>query len=52
MENPIFVDHESILAIHYDQDHESDYDKYNKPNTSRVDVTTFMMPSCTDKQST
>ena len=33
MNNPTFVDEETIGMVHQDED----YDDYNTPNTSRVD---------------
>ena len=40
MDNPIFVDEETIPLIHQDKD----YDDYNTPNTSRVNETSFTEP--------
>ena len=44
MDNPTFVDEETIGMVHQDED----YDKYNTPNTSRVDETSFMEPDTTE----
>ena len=57
MENPIFVDDENIpLVIHHDKncesDHDDDYKNYNTPNTSKVNMKTFMTPRPTNKQAT
>ena len=55
MENPTFVNNENIPQItHHDEDHDydKDYDDYDTPNTSKVDETTFLTPSSTDKQET
>ena len=38
MDNPTFVDEETIEMVHQDED----YDYYNAPNTSRVDETSFI----------
>ena len=41
MENPTFVDEENIPMVH--QDDEEDYDeRYDTPDTSRVDETSFI----------
>ena len=44
MDNPTFVDKETIGMVHQDED----YDEYNTPNTSRVDETSFMEPDTTE----
>ena len=44
MENPTLIDDESILPVTHHEKHrddDNDYDDYNKPNTSRVDETSF-----------
>ena len=40
MDNPTFIDEETIGMVHQDDD----CDDYNTPNTSRVDVTSFTEP--------
>ena len=50
MDNPIFVDKENIPLVH--QQDEEDYDDYNKPDTSRIDETSFRMPDATEPTST
>ena len=46
----IFVDSENILLFtHHDKNFDNKYDDYNTPNTSRMDETTFTMPSSSDK---
>ena len=47
MDNPIFVDEETIPMIHRDED----YDDYNTPNTSRIDETSFTEPDATEATS-
>ena len=48
MDNPVFVDEETILMVHQDDD----YDDYNTPNTSRIDETSFTEPDTTEATST
>ena len=48
MDNPVFVDKETIPMVHQDED----YDDYNTPNTSRTDKTTFTEPDTTEATST
>ena len=48
MDNPIFVDEETIPMVHQDED----YDDYNTPNTSRIDETSFLEPDTTEATST
>ena len=48
MDNPIFVDEETIPMVHQGED----YDDYNIPNTSRVDETSFIEPDATEETST
>ena len=48
MDNPIFVDEDTIPMIHQDED----YDDYNTPNTSRIDETWFIGPDTTEATST
>ena len=48
MDNPIFVDEETIPMVHQDED----YDDYNTPNTSRIDETSFTEPDTTEATST
>ena len=48
MDNPMFVDEETIPMVHRDED----YDDYNTPNTSRIDETSFMEPATTEATST
>ena len=48
MDNPIFVDEDTIPMIHHDED----YDNYKTPNTSRIDETSFMVPDATEATST
>ena len=43
MSNPRFVDEETIPLVQ-----DEDYDNYNKPNTSRVDETSFTEPDATE----
>ena len=51
MENPTFVDEENIPMVH--QDNEEDYDeRYDTPDTSRVDETSFIEPDTTEATST
>ena len=47
MDNPIFVDEETIPMVHQDED----YDDYNTPNRSRVDETSFTEPDTTEATS-
>ena len=48
MDNPVLVDEETIPMAHQDED----YDDYNTPNTSKIDVTSFTVPDATDATST
>ena len=48
MNNPTFVDEETIGMVHQDED----CDDYNIPNTSRVDETSFREPATTEATST
>ena len=48
MDNPVFVDEETIPMVHQDED----YDDYNTPNTSRIDETSFTEPDTTEATST
>ena len=48
MDNPVFVDQETIPMFHQDDD----YDDYNTPNTSRIDETSFTEPDTTEATST
>ena len=48
MDNPIFVHEETISMVHQDED----YDDYNKPNTSRIDKTSFTEPDTAEATST
>ena len=48
MDNPTFIDEETIPMVHQDDD----YDDYNTPNTSRVDETSFTIPDTTEATST
>ena len=48
MDNPIFVDEDTIPMVHHDED----YDNYKTPNTSRIDETSFMVPDATEATST
>ena len=48
MDNPVFVDEETIPMVHQDED----YDDYNTPNTSRIDETSFTEPDATEATST
>ena len=51
MENPTFVEEENIPMVH--QDNEEDYDeRYDTPDTSRVDETSFIEPDTTEATST
>ena len=51
MENPTFVEEENIPMVH--QDNEKDYDeRYDTPDTSRVDETSFIEPDTTEATST
>ena len=49
MDNPVFVDEETIPMIHQDEDYDDDY---NAPNTSRIDETSFTVPNTTKATST
>ena len=44
MDNPVFVDEETIPMVHQDQY----YDDYKKPDTSSVDKTSFIEPDATE----
>ena len=48
MDNPMFVDEETIPMVHQDED----YDDYNTPNASRIDETSFTEPDTTEATST
>ena len=48
MDNPVLVDEETIPVAHQDED----YDDYNTPNTSKIDMTSFTVPDATDATST
>ena len=48
MDNLVLVDEETIPMAHQDED----YDDYNTPNTSKIDVTSFTVPDATDATST
>ena len=48
MDNPIFVDEETIPMVHQDED----YDDHNTPDTSRVDETSFTEPDTIKATST
>ena len=47
MDNPRFVDEETIGMVHRDKD----YDDYNTPNSSKIDETSFMEPDTTEATS-
>ena len=49
MDNPTFVDEETIPMINQDEDY---YDDYRTPDTSRVDETSFTEPATTEPTST
>ena len=48
MDNPRFVDEETISMAHKDED----YDDCNTPNTNRIDEISFMEPDTTEATST
>ena len=48
MDNPVFVDEETVGMVHQDED----YDDYNTWNTSRIDETSFKVPDTTEATST
>ena len=48
MDNPVFVDEETIVMVYQDKD----YDDYNTPNRSRIDETSFTEPDTTEATST
>ena len=48
MDNPTFVDEETIPMVHQDEY----YDDYKTPDTSRVDETSFIEPNATEATST
>ena len=48
MDNPTFVDEETIPMVHQDEY----YDDYKTPDTSRVDETSFIEPDATEKSKT
>ena len=48
MDNPVFVDEETIPMVLQDKD----CDDYNTPNTSRIDETLFTVPDTTEATST
>ena len=43
MDNPRFVDKETIPLVEIE-----DYDNYGRPNTSKVDETSFMEPDTSE----
>ena len=46
----IFADNENIpLITYHDKNRDNNYDDYNTPDTSKMDETTFTMPSSSDK---
>ena len=47
MDNPTFVDEESIPRVHQNEDY-----TYNTPDTSRIDETSFIEPDATEATST
>ena len=47
MDNPRFVDEETIGMVHRGKD----YDDYNTPNSSKIDETSFMEPDTTEATS-
>ena len=49
MDNPTFVDEETIRMVHQDDDEY--YDDYNTPNTSRVDEASFTEPDTAEATS-
>ena len=48
MDNPVFVNKETIPMVYQDED----YDDYNTPNTSRIDKISFTEPDTTEATST
>ena len=46
--SPRFTNEETIPLVHQDKD----YDKYNTPNTSRIEETSFIEPDATEATST
>ena len=48
MDNPVFVDEETIPMVHQDDD----YDDCNTPNTNRIDEISFTVPDTTEAIST
>ena len=48
MDNPTFIDEETIPMVHQDDD----YDDYNTPSTNRVDETSFTIPDTAEATST
>ena len=47
MDNPRFIDDETIPLVQ-----DEDYDDYNRPDTSRVNETSFTEPDTTEATST
>ena len=48
MDNPVFVDEETIPMVHQDDD----YDDCNTPNINRINETSFTVPDTTEATST
>ena len=48
MDNPVFVDEETISMVHQDED----YDDCNTPNINRINETSFTVPDTTEATST
>ena len=48
MDNPRYINKETIPLVHQDKD----YDEYNTPNTSRIEETSFIEPDATEATST
>ena len=48
MDNPRFIDEETIPLAHQDKD----YDEYNTVNTSKIEETSFIEPDATEATST
>ena len=48
MDNPVFVDEETIPMVHQDED----YDDCNTPNINRINETSFTVPDTTEATST
>ena len=49
MDNPTFVDEENIPMVHDEEDYD---ERYDTPNVSRVDETSFLEPGTTEVTST